>query len=197
MLRYFAEQIAPHHQLIFTSHSPFLVPANDLASVRTVEDVVTRDARDRKQSQGTKIRSDVLTTDPQTNFPIFARWDLKLRRLLSSVRTRCSSKGQAISLLAGGVCGVESGGTVAPCAAMGICPSGGIDKVLPFVRLFYGNKLNVAVLTDFERGQKRKLDELHKATHCLTMSALSSPPKLPKRKKPTLRTSLSLLCSSS
>ena len=26
-----------------------------------------------------------------------------------------------------------------------ICPSGGIDKVLPFVRLFYGNKLNVAV----------------------------------------------------
>ncbi|MDI6838538.1 MAG: hypothetical protein QMD99_22835, partial [Rhizobiaceae bacterium] len=44
-----------------------------------------------------------------------------------------------------------------------ICPSGGIDKVLPFVRLFYGNSLNVAVLTDFERGQKRKLDELHKA----------------------------------
>ena len=44
-----------------------------------------------------------------------------------------------------------------------ICPSGGIDKVLPFVRLFYGNKLNIAVLTDFERGQKRKLDELYKA----------------------------------
>ena len=44
-----------------------------------------------------------------------------------------------------------------------ICPSGGIDKVLPFVRLFYGNKLNVAVLTDFERGQKRKLDDLYKS----------------------------------
>lgn len=44
-----------------------------------------------------------------------------------------------------------------------VCPSGGIDKVLPFVRLFYGNKLNVAVLTDYERGQKRKLDDLHKA----------------------------------
>jgi Overcoming lysogenization defect protein-like, TOPRIM domain len=43
-----------------------------------------------------------------------------------------------------------------------VCPSGGIDKVLPFVRLFYGNKLNVAVLTDFERGQKRKLEDLHR-----------------------------------
>lgn len=44
-----------------------------------------------------------------------------------------------------------------------ICPSGGIDKVLPFVRLFYGNHMNTVVLTDFERGQKRKLDALYKS----------------------------------
>ena len=44
-----------------------------------------------------------------------------------------------------------------------VCPSGGIDKVLPFVRLFYGNRLNIVVLTDFERGQKRKLDDLYKS----------------------------------
>lgn len=47
--------------------------------------------------------------------------------------------------------------------AWAVCPSGGIDKVLPFVRLFYGNNLNVAVLTDYERGQKRKLEDLYKA----------------------------------
>ena len=82
LLRYFAEQIAPHHQIIFTTHSPFLVPADDLASVRTVEDVVTRDARDRKQSQGTKIRSDVLTTDPQTNFPIFGAMGFEVTQTL-------------------------------------------------------------------------------------------------------------------
>ena len=44
-----------------------------------------------------------------------------------------------------------------------ICPSGGIDKVLPFVRLFYANKLNIVVLTDFDRGQRRKLDLLHRS----------------------------------
>ena len=38
---------------------------------RTVEDVVVVDGRNRKQSQGIKVRGDVLTTDPQTNFPIF------------------------------------------------------------------------------------------------------------------------------
>ena len=30
LLRYFAEQIAPKHQLIYSTHSPFLVPADDL-----------------------------------------------------------------------------------------------------------------------------------------------------------------------
>ena len=44
-----------------------------------------------------------------------------------------------------------------------ICPSGGIDKILPFVRLFHGNRLNTVVLTDFDRGQKRKLNDLYRA----------------------------------
>ena len=45
-----------------------------------------------------------------------------------------------------------------------ICPSGGIDKILPFVRLFYGNKLNVAVLTDYEKRAGNGLfDDLHKS----------------------------------
>ena len=35
--------------------------------------------------------------------------------------------------------------------------------MLPFVRLFYGNKLNTVVLTDFERGQKRKLEGLYQS----------------------------------
>ncbi len=44
-----------------------------------------------------------------------------------------------------------------------MCPSGGVDKVLPFVRLFYGNDLNTVVLTDFDRGQTGDLDELYKS----------------------------------
>src|SRR5690606_753885 len=82
LLRYFAEKIAPRHQLIYSTHSPFMVPPDNLASVRTVEDVVTRDARDRKLSQGTKIRPDVLTTDPQTNFPIFGAMGFEVTQTL-------------------------------------------------------------------------------------------------------------------
>lgn len=59
-----------------------MVPPDDLASVRTVEDVVRLDERNRKKAIGTKIRSDVLTTDPQTNFPIFGAMGFEVTQTL-------------------------------------------------------------------------------------------------------------------
>src|ERR1700730_2058504 len=40
LLRFFKEKLAPHHQVIYSTHSPFMVPADELASVRIVEDQV-------------------------------------------------------------------------------------------------------------------------------------------------------------
>jgi hypothetical protein len=45
-----------------------------------------------------------------------------------------------------------------------VCPTGGIDKISAFMILFGGNKLHVAVLVDFARGQKRKIDELRRSS---------------------------------
>jgi hypothetical protein len=164
LLRYFAEQIAPHHQLIFSTHSPFMVPADDLASVRTVEDVVMRDERGRKQSKGTKIRADVLTTDPQTNFPVFGAMGFEVTQtLIIGANTLLVEGPSDILYLQAASSALKAAGRPHLSPHWALCPSGGIDKVLPFVRLFYGNRLNIAVLTDYERGQKRKLDDLHKA----------------------------------
>ncbi|MBB6226855.1 ATP-dependent nuclease [Polymorphobacter multimanifer] len=165
LLRYFSEQIAPNHQLIWTTHSPFMVPPDNLACVRTVEDVVVRDARDRKKSIGTKIRSDVLTTDPQTNFPIFGAMGFEVSQTLVIGKNTLLVEGPSdILYLQAASAVLKAAGRKHLAPQWAICPSGGIDKILPFVRLFYGNKLNVAVLTDFERGQKRKLDELYKSS---------------------------------
>ncbi len=164
LLRYFTEQLEPKHQLIYSTHSPFMVPADNLSSVRTVEDVVTRDARDRKVSQGTKVRADVLTTDPQTNFPVFGAMGFEVTQgLIIAPNTLLVEGASDILYLqaASSVLAKRKRTALDPCWA--ICPAGGIDKVLPFVRLFYGNRLNVAVLTDFERGQKKKLDDLYKS----------------------------------
>lgn len=164
LLRYFYEEIAPHHQVVWSTHSPFMVPPDDLASVRTVEDVVKLDDRQRKRSIGTKIRGDVLTTDPQTNFPIFGAMGFEVTQSLIIGKNTLLVEGPSdILYLQAASRALKAAGRSHLSSMWAICPSGGIDKVLPFVRLFYGNKLNIAVLTDFERGQKRKLDDLHKA----------------------------------
>lgn len=164
LLRYFSEQIAPHHQLIWTTHSPFMVPPDNLASVRTVEDVVQLDQRNRKKSIGTKIRGDILTTDPQTNFPIFGAMGFEVTQTLVIGKNTLLVEGPSdILYLQAASAALKAASRPHLSPEWAVCPSGGIDKVLPFVRLFYGNKLNIAVLTDFERGQKRKLDDLHKA----------------------------------
>lgn len=164
LLRYFAEQIVPHHQLIWSTHSPFMVPADDLASVRTVEDVVQLDKRQRKMSIGTKIRPDVLTTDPQTNFPVFGAMGFEVTQTLVIAANTLLVEGPSdILYLQAASSALKAASRKHLSPRWAICPSGGIDKVLPFVRLFYGNNLNVAVLTDYERGQKRKLEHLYKA----------------------------------
>ena len=40
LLRYFDDKLAPKHQVVFTTHSPFMVPVDNLPSVRIVEDKI-------------------------------------------------------------------------------------------------------------------------------------------------------------
>lgn len=46
---------------------------------------------------------------------------------------------------------------------MGGLPSGGIDKISPFVRLFHGNKVNLAALSDIGNGDFTKIELLKKS----------------------------------
>lgn len=43
LLRYINEQLRPYHQVVYTTHSPFMIDADNLLSARTVEDVVEKD----------------------------------------------------------------------------------------------------------------------------------------------------------
>lgn len=69
LLRLFKEKLAPHHQIIYSTHSSFMVAADELSSVRIVEDGVEIKGQ-RRVPIGTKVREDVLTRDPDTLFPL-------------------------------------------------------------------------------------------------------------------------------
>lgn len=61
-LRFIEERLATKCQVVYTTHSPFMVQPGKLEQVRIVED--------RGPEHGAKVTQDVLTTDPDTLFPL-------------------------------------------------------------------------------------------------------------------------------
>lgn len=163
LLRFFKEKLAPHHQIVYSTHSPFMVSADDLASVRIVEDQV--DTRGpRRFPLGTKVRDDVLTRDPDTLFPLQGALGYEISQSLFIGKNTLLVEGpgdilyiHALSeaLRHGGRSGLDSRWT--------LCPAGSIDKIMPFVALFAGNTLKVAVLSDQAVGQKKKIEEMKRS----------------------------------
>jgi len=175
LLRFFKEKLAPHHQIVYSTHSPFMVPADDLASVRIVQDQVEMKGP-RRIPLGTKVRDDVLTRDPDTLFPLQGALGYEISQSLFIGKNTLLVEGpgdilfiQALSdaLLRRGRVGLDTRWT--------ICPAGGIDKIRPFVALFAGNALHVAVLSDQAAGDKRKVEDMKRsavlrAGHFYTMA---------------------------
>lgn len=165
LLRYFKEKLIPDHQVIYTTHSPFMVSPENLMSARTVEDVVKRDSEGNVLDiLGTKVGEDVLSVDRETLFPLQGALGYEITQTLfigaNSLLVEGPSdllyiRSYSDALRAAGRSGLNPKWTVVP--------TGGVDKVGAFMSLLYGNRLNVAVFTDFAKGQKKKIEELRKA----------------------------------
>lgn len=164
LLRYFDEKLSPHHQLIYSTHSPFMVPHESLMSSRIVEDLVQVDARGRRQPDGTKVREDVLHADRDSVFPLQGALGYSLTQTLFVGKHTILVEGpgdilylQALSaeLVRRKRVGLDPEWV--------LCPAGGIDKIHTFVSLFGANKLNVVALSDYTKKDQQKLDALRRA----------------------------------
>ncbi|NQW11169.1 MAG: AAA family ATPase, partial [Alphaproteobacteria bacterium] len=67
LLRYFKDKLSPHHQVVYSTHSPFMVPPDGMMETRIVEDLVNVDQRGRRTPVGTKVRGDALSEDNAVN----------------------------------------------------------------------------------------------------------------------------------
>lgn len=164
LLRYIVERLLPDHQVIFTTHSPFMVPMDRLADVRIVEDVIVETPGKRPDVKGTKVRSDVLEVNDDTLFPLQGALGYEVTQSLFIGANTWLVEGPSdilyLQVLSQALTkrrrvGIDPKWT--------LCPSGGIDKIAPFVRLFGGNRINVAVLSDIANGDKTKIENLKKA----------------------------------
>lgn len=164
LLRYFIERLIPDHQVIYSTHSPFMVPMDRLMDIRIVEDVVLTDAETRPRILGTKVRTDVLEVAEDTLFPLQGALGYEVTQSLFIGANTLLVEGPSDILYLQVVSdALKRRGREGLSPKWTVCPSGGIDKIAPFVRLFIGNKIRVAVLSDIAKGDKSKLDRLEKS----------------------------------
>jgi predicted ATP-dependent endonuclease of OLD family len=161
LLRYFFEKLAPNHQVVFSTHSPFMVPADDLPSVRIVEDRLSQPQPGRWISEGTKVRDDTMVTDRDTLFPLQGALGYELTQTLfvGKHTLLVEGPGDILYLEAWSSAILRRKGTGLD-RKWTLCPAGGIDKIQPFVALFSGQKLDIAALSDYAKKDKKKMESL-------------------------------------
>ncbi len=164
LLRYFDERITTGYQLVFTTHSPFMVPTYDLSTSRIVEDEVIQSRPGAWSSKGTRVRDDVLATDPDTLFPLQGAlgYDVTQTLFLGQNTLLVEGPGDILFLRVLSAQLARRNRTALD-PRWTICPAGGIDKIQSFVSLFAGNKLDIAVMTDFSTSDRKKLDQLKRS----------------------------------
>jgi hypothetical protein len=164
LLRYIIERLLPDHQVIFTTHSPFMVPMDRLEDVRIVEDVIAFNPKtSRPDIKGTKVRADVLEVSDDTLFPLQGALGYEVTQsMFIGANTWLVEGPSDILYLQVLSQALRKRGREGMDQRWTLCPSGGIDKIAPFVRLFGGNNINVAVLSDIANADKKKIDAVKK-----------------------------------
>ncbi|WP_105384360.1 AAA family ATPase [Neorhizobium alkalisoli] len=165
LLRFFDEKLAPHHQIIYSTHSPFMVAPDRLMAARIVEDHVNIDPRSGRRSPiGTKVREDVLERDPDTLFPLQGALGYEISQTLFVGKNTLLVEGPSDILYLQALSEeLRQRKRTHLDPRWTLCPSGGIGNIRPFMSLFGGNSLNVAVLSDHGANEKRKIEELRRA----------------------------------
>lgn len=147
----YIDSLAKFHQIIYSTHSPFMVASDRLENVRIVEDL---------PKEGTKITGNLEGSSEESLFPLQAALGYSIAQNLFISKKNLLVEGPADLILLQHISSIveETGSQgLRECT---IVPVGGLDKLATFVALLGANKLQIAVLHDRGSTPHQKLDEL-------------------------------------
>lgn len=148
----YIDDLAKRHQVIYTTHSPFMVHSDRLHQVRIVED---------RDKVGTVISEDVSGSDPRTIFPLQAALGYTIaQNLFISERNLLVEGPSDLIYLKALSAMLEAQGRTGLRDDVTIVPTGGLDKVVTFVALLGASGLKLAVLHDYRGAPDQKLMDL-------------------------------------
>ena len=86
LLRYIRERLVPHYQVLYATHSPFMIDPERMQWVRTVEDVTRQTPDGRLEYLGTKVGDEVFSMDHDTLLPLQASLGYRIMQDLTGTK---------------------------------------------------------------------------------------------------------------
>jgi predicted ATP-dependent endonuclease of OLD family len=146
LLRFF-DELSKKYQIIYTTHSPFMVETEHLDRVRTCFET----------DEGTIISDSIQEKDPNTLFPLQAALGYNIAQNLFISKNNLLVEGPADLVYLTLISSIlEAEKRTFLKETITIVPVGGLDKVSTFISLLRGSNLNVACLLDTFTDQKGK-----------------------------------------
>ena len=150
----YLDDLAIRHQVIYTSHSPFMLHADRLRQVRVVE---------HRPEAGTVVTDRVAGSSERTLFPLQAALGWSVAQNLFVADRNLLVDGLSDLLYLKTVSAIlEKAGRTALRRDLAIVPVGGLDKIVTFIALSGASVLKFGVLHDYRGVAERKLVDLVK-----------------------------------
>ncbi len=149
----FIESLSSEYQIIYTTHSPFMIESDKLNRVRTV----------LEKEDGTHVSDCLQEKDPNTIFPLQAALGYTIAQNLFVSENNLLVEGIAdlvyLTIISNLLKSMNRTGLDDDIT---IVPVGGADKVATFISLLRGNELNMLCLLDTftEQSAKARLDNM-------------------------------------
>ena len=183
LLRYFENELKPHHQVLYTTHSPFMVDPMHFNRVRIVQDLsIETPATDLPDDKkGTKVITEVLEATQDSLFPLQGALGYEIHQTLFIGPNSLIVEGvsdllyiQTISAL------LQRRGETGLSGKWTITPVGGIGNVSTFVALIGAQEdMNLAVLIDYHKRDQQAIENLYKSKLLKQSSVLTFADFLP------------------
>ena len=165
LLKYFEAEVLGRHQLIYTTHSPFMVDPTKFERVRIVQDLSVEDGPEPlPEKAGTKVLTEVLEATGDSLFPLQGALGYEISQTLFVGPNSLVVEGVSDLLFLQGMSSLlEEQGREGLSKEWTITPVGGSDKVPTFVALLGAQQnLNLVVLVDYQKKDKQAIENLYK-----------------------------------
>ncbi len=152
-LLHFLNDLSVDYQIVYSTHSPFMIESDKLQKVRTVLET----------ENGSVISDSIQEKDPNTLFPLQAALGYDIAQNLFISKHNLLVEGASDLLYLTVMSSIlQSAGKTGLDSKITIVPTGGLDKVSTFISLLRGSSLNVVCLLDTFKDSKgkAKLDDM-------------------------------------